>query len=582
MKSCSRVNGRACYSINDMDTLGWIILGSVGGLVLIGLAILLNFTVFAHARAKKAVRELSRRFEYLHALLFGQDGQFVKRLEIIARTNLLYVDIHMKFNKRYKDVRDKSDAIAQASINALKDALSDHKYKDLKAKFPEAKETVANYEAEVNALNNDLLAVVKPEEECRQQSLQLKEELRKIKQDYYVKQADLTLVAASFDTVFKNLEKLFEDFEGYVESAQYDEAKVLLPQISAVIKELEKVFVQLPSICITIQSVIPDKLLSLENRYEEMTAAEFPLHHLIVKASMEDMQNELADITKRVQNFNLKGVQEELDGILSRIEDYFAAFDKEKQARLTFEQECDPIYQKDTQIEKKYIKLCNGLPAVKKIYLITDEEQIQIDGIKNQINKAGATKRSLDTFIHSGTKQPYSLLVEKMHTLRDETDQAAVSIDDFERYLTSLKEDSEGALAAVQDYYGKLKAAEKSIRDIGIESVSNRYTPAIDELYKVIDQAYSTLLSLPIDVVKVDDLVSRLKTTGDDVLHNIAHDYQQMLLAEASIIYANRDRQHLGEINTLLLQTEGLYFSGDFARSYEETVKALRRLRGEE
>jgi septation ring formation regulator EzrA len=565
-----------------MDTLGWIILGSVGGACLIGLLILLNFTVFAHNRAKKQVREISRRFEYLHALLFGQDSQFVKRLEIIARTNLLYVDIHMKFNKRYKDIRDKSDAIAQASINSLKDALSDHKYAELKKKFPEAKETLANYEAEVNALNNDLLAVVKPEEDCRQQSLQLKEELRKIKQDYYVKQADLTLVAASFDTVFKNLEKLFEDFEGYVESAQYDEAKAILPQISAVIKELEKVFVELPSVCISIQSVIPDKLLSLENRYEEMTAAEYPLHHLMVKGSMEEMQNELADLTKRVQNFELQGVQTEIDAILSRIEDFFVAFDKEKQARLTFEQECDGIYQKDTQIEKKYIKLCNGLPAVKKIYLITDEEQVQIDGIKNQINKAGATKRSLDTFIHSGTKQPYSLLVEKMHTLRDETDQAAVSIDDFERYLSSLKEDSEGALSAITDYYAKLKAAEKSIRDIGIESVSNRYSPAITELYGVIGEAYTTLLSLPIDVVKVDELISKLKTTGDEVLHNIAHDYQQMLLAEASILYANRDRQHLGEINTLLLQTEGLYFSGDFARSYEETVKALRRIRGQE
>jgi septation ring formation regulator EzrA len=169
-----------------------------------------------------------------------------------------------------------------------------------------------------------------------------------------------------------------------------------------------------------------------------------------------------------------------------------------------------------------------------------------------------------------------------MHTLRDETDQAAVSIDDFERYLSSLKEDSEGALAAITDYYGKLKAAEKSIRDIGIESVSNRYMPAISELYNVIGEAYTTLLSLPIDVVKVDELISKLKTTGDEVLHNIAHDYQQMLLAEASIVYANRDRQHLGEVNTLLLQTEGLYFSGDFARSYEETVKALRRIRGQE
>ena len=577
----SRASTRECYSINDMDPW-YIVYIASGALLLIGLVVLLNFTVFAHMRAKKQVRELSRRFEYLHALLFGQDSQFVKRLEIIARTNLLYVDIHMKFNKRYKDVRDKSDAIAQAAINNLKDLLGDRRFKELKKQFAIAKETVTNYEAEVNSLNNDLLTVVKPEEECRQQSLQLKEELRKIKQDYYVKQADLTLVSSSFDQVFKNLEKLFDSFESYVESAQYEEAKTLLPQISAVIKELERIFVQLPNICITIQSVIPEKLLSLENRFEDMIAAEYPLHHLINKGSIEGIQSELSDITKKVQEFDLNGVQDELDAILARIEDYFTAFDKEKDARVIFEKECDLIYAEDTQIEKKYIKLCNALPDVKKIYVITDDEQQKIDVIKNQINKAGATKRSLDTFIHSGTKQPYTLLVDKMHTLRDEADQATSAIDDFERYLVSLKDDSESALEAIGDYYAKIKTAEKSIRDIAIESVTNRYVPAIDELYKTIDEAYLTLNNLPIDVVKVDELTSKLKTTGDEVLHNVAHDYQQMLLAEASIVYANRDRQHLGEINTLLLQTEGLYFSGDFARSYEETVKALRRIRGGE
>ncbi|MBP5092089.1 MAG: hypothetical protein J6328_06000, partial [Bacilli bacterium] len=67
----------------------------IAAVLIAGVAVLLYFTVFAHYRARKQVRELVRRFEYLHALVFGQDSQFVKRLEIIARTNLLYVNVHM-------------------------------------------------------------------------------------------------------------------------------------------------------------------------------------------------------------------------------------------------------------------------------------------------------------------------------------------------------------------------------------------------------------------------------------------------------------------------------------------------------
>ncbi|MCI7212815.1 MAG: hypothetical protein MR467_01515 [Bacillales bacterium] len=353
-----------------------IVIGSICGAALIG--ILVYFLLFSGLRYKKQVRELSRRFEYLHALLFGQDSQYVKRIEIISLTNLLYVNTHMTFNKRFKDIRDKGDASAQTTINDLKDLLSDRDYKALKAALPKAKEVIDSYDDEVNSLNSDLLVVIKPEEECRQKSLMLKEELRKIKQDYYVKQADLTLVAPSFETVFNKLDDRFKDFESYVESAQYDDANNRLPEISKVLKELANVIKEMPNICVTIQSVIPEKLASLENKYEELLSSGYPLHHLLVKGNIEDMRRELNILTNSVQKFELDGVNERLDGMLAQIDDYFNSFEKEKDARVSFESDCDKVYSYANSIDKKYIRLCNSLPEVKKIYVISEEENAKI------------------------------------------------------------------------------------------------------------------------------------------------------------------------------------------------------------
>ena len=153
---------------------------AVSAALIIGIGILLYFTVFAHFRARKQVRELVRRFEYLHALVFGQDSQFVKRLEIISRTNLLYVNVHMNYNRRYREIKDRDDAMMTASINRLKDMSADRKWKELKAYFPIIKNQIATYESRVNTLNSDLMNVIKPEEECRQECLALKEKLRKM------------------------------------------------------------------------------------------------------------------------------------------------------------------------------------------------------------------------------------------------------------------------------------------------------------------------------------------------------------------------------------------------------------------
>ncbi|MCQ2742293.1 MAG: septation ring formation regulator EzrA [Bacilli bacterium] len=556
-----------------------IIIGASVLVVLVGLGLLLNFTVFAHNRLKTQVRELSRKFEYLHALLFGQDSQFVKRLEIISRTNLVFVEIYQRLRSRFKEIIDKSDAPAQNQIDTLKDLRDQRNFKELKEALPKAKEVIAKYESDVNLLTAELTKVAKPEEECRQEALVLKEELRRIKQEYYTKQADLTLLIKTFDILFSNMEKLFEAFETHVESAHYDEAKAMLPQASSIIHMVGKILPELPDICVTIQTVIPDKLVSTRNRFQEMHSEGYPLQHLRVGEALEQIEKQTADISSRLQEFKMAGIQNELSAILAKFDYFQTSFDKEKEARVIFERECGGIYEEDNQIDKRYIKLCNTLPDVKRIFVVTDEEQSKLDLIKNQINKAGATKRSLDTFIHSGTKQPYTMLVEKMHVLQSEADQAMNAIIDFERYLMSLKEDTESALSFINDYYLRLKDAERMVREISVEAVTNRYQPACDEMYRLLDEVYKILNALPIKVAEINSLVAKLKTVGEELVSNVNRDYKQSLLAETAIVFSNRDRQHLGEVDAVVRQTEGLYLSGDFLRSYEETLKILRRIR---
>ena len=569
------------HSLILLETYQTVLIVLSAIIVAVGVGLALHFTLFAALRQKRAVHELSRRFEYLHALLTGQDSQYLRRIEAISQTNLLYVDTHATYNKRFKDIRDKSDSLAQATINNLKDLVSERSYKVLKTELPHARTIIENYDEEVNQLNDDLLQIIKPEEECRQMSLRLKEDLRKIKQSYFVKQADLSLVTASFDAVFKSLDEQFQAFEGFVESAQYDEAKELLPNIAAVIKELGRCLQELPNICITITTIIPDKLSSLQNRYDEMQRAGYPLHHLIVKGNIEDMNTSLSHLADRVMEFDLARVREELDAILARIDEYFDLFDKEKEARSVFESQCDLVYTEEASIEKKYIRLSNGLPEVKGIYVIPPKAQSQIDGIKNLINIAGATKRSLDTFIHSGTKQPYSILVEKMKTLRDEAEHASTAIDDFERYLYSLKSDTESAVATIENFHDRLHIAEVAINKIGLDVTKQRYQESIDNCYEYIDAVYRLVHTLPIDVEAVNENIAKLHEEGTRTVEEALGDYEQSMLATAAIVYANRDRRHLGEVNDALKQTESLYFNGDFRRAYSETGACLKRIRGE-
>lgn len=537
--------------------------------------------VIRKKKVRKEVRNLDRKFQFYHALLIGQDAQYVKRLEIISRTNLLYVEIHTKFLKRFKEIRDKHDATAQGTINHLMDFIDDKRYKQAKNYIPEVEEVINEYETLVNDLNNDLLQVVKPEEDCRQSSLNYKEQFRRIKQDYAAKQSDLILLAVSFEKVFEYIDSLFEQFEANVESAQYDEANAILPKIDGILHELTMNMVELPNLCVLVTDIIPTRIAELQKAHDQLKEQDYPLHHLCVETALRDMRHDLEVYKERIKKFDTKGIRDNLDNMLNRIEEFFKSFEDEKEARVIFEQENDSVYSSVNLIERRFIKLCNMIPEVSKIYIINEAHSSKINEIQTGVNKVGALKRSLDTFIHSNIKQPYSILVEKIDELREVSDSIISDLDEFNVYLASLKTDSEQAYKLVFTFFDKLKHAEKELRDINISRLKEKYDNAFNVSYEKLNNINDLLLRSPIDVDAVNVNVSELYEVSNDVLDGgaIAQDHNMMMLAESAIIYANKARSHLGDIDQIVAQAEAFFKEGDFEQAYVIAGNALRKVK---
>lgn len=562
--------------------LALIIIASVIAAAAIVFVIIL---IIKHNTLKHTILDMDRRFQYLHALLIGQDAQYVKRLEIISRTNLLYVDTHTRFVKRFKEIRDHLDASAQRQVNDIKDLYYDHKIKLVRQELPKVLKIVEEYEKEVNILNNDLLKVIKPEENCRQSSLSLKEQLRRIRQDYYAKQSDLTLVNDSFVEVFKYVDSLFEEFEAYVEAAQYDEANAVLPKIEDIVKELAKILIAIPELCTLVTSVVPDKLISLENAYEVMSKDHYPLHHLCVKQSIEEIKKEISLLTTRIKRFDLDGVRNKLDDISLQIDEYFKLFEEEKAARVDFEQNNDHVYNNVGTIEKSFIKLCNTIPEVSKVFVISDEQHNKINHIQSEINRVGALKRTLDTFVHSATKQPYSLLLKKMNELKSSSESIISEIDDFNNYILSLKEDSEYAYNLVYDFFNKIVEAEKDVDEINIKSVSEKYQVPFTHLYELLNSVYNRLIVQPINVEEVNREVAEIKELSNSLLGEegqVKQDLNMAILAENAIVFANSDRFHLSDINELVKHAEEYFRAGEFENAYTTVGDALKRVHANE
>ena len=554
------------------------------GIVAVSIAIfiLLYIFVFSRNAIKKQVRELERKFSYFDALLVGQDSQYVHHLEIVSRTNLLYVEKYNLYSKKFKEVYDNDDKFAESMIKQLNSLVASNQYKNIKMVIIDAKKAVAIFEESVNRLDSELYEIVKPEEEARQAILKLKEHYRRVKQIFYSNSNDLELVAISFNKVFDKLDTSFVEFEEHIETAEYEEANELIPTISKVINALEEALSQLPNLCIMVQAVVPEKIEQLSNDYANVEKRGVPLFNLSFRHKVDVWNTTLQELKQQLIGLNTSGVAEKIENIQNEIERTKELLNVEVDDKTIFEESADSLYKNTISLEKEFLKVCSLLPEVEKIYIISDEQRHHIDELKENMNQMGSSKRTLDNYIHSGTKQPYSILRKKLDDLQRDYDVAYKGLSDFKAYIDSLKKSCEEAYSLVFVYYYRCKQTESILREISIASFSEQYGEQSEACYTLLNEIDQTLKIQPIDVAIVNDKVEQLKQIGNKFFDDVENKYREQQLAESAVVYANRDRNHQADVHQQLSVLEEQFFKGEFVKVYHDANAIYRRMHVEE
>lgn len=198
------------------------------------------------------------------------------------------------------------------------------------------------------------------------------------------------------------------------------------------------------------------------------------------------------------------------------------------------------------------------------------------------MNKLGASKRNLDNFIHSSTKQPFSVLKKKLDELNEDYNTANSQVLDFKAYLDSLKESSEEAYTMVFAYYYHCKQVESLLRNLDIPDFTNQYKEQIETCYNLLNEIDIALKVQPIDVAMINEKANSLKNVANAFFDDAENKCREAQLAESAIVYANRDRHHQKDVHQQLNVLEKSFYDGEFLKVYHDASAIYRRMHVEE
>ena len=547
----------------------------IGSVIAIAGFVLLYIYVILPQSYKKQARSLEKRFSYLDAKLIGQDSQYIHRIEIISRTNLLYLEKYETFSRRFKSIFETEDKYSESMIKQLNSLISAKQFKAIKAVIVDTKKALDLFEENLNTLDADLYKVIKLEEDCRKQIDYLKEVYRHVKQTYYSESADLEMVSTTFNKMFDKIDSTFSRLDELIESAEYDEINEEVPVMNNVLIVLGKVLIELPTLCTMTKSIVPEKISEIQAKYKETEKQGVPLYHIAFKNHVDDWKKRLSDLTKRVINLQCSGVHTECDLILAEINRVSTQLDEEIKARTYFKENYEEVYRHVNDVQKTFLKISSILPQVEDIYLIGAEQKNKIDELSKAVTDLGNSKRYLDGFVLSGTRQPYSLLKNQLDELKANYEVVAAGVEAFKNYLDSLKTTAEEAYKMIYVYYYRMKEIEKVLADINIQELVDSYQEKIDAAYDVLNYIYDQIQSKPINVEEITNKIEQLKNISNALFEEIDNKSRYSVMAESVIMQLNSFRNEQ-DIAQSLDQLEASFYKGEFESVYNR-ASALNR-----
>ena len=527
---------------------------------------------------KKPFQELEKRYQDTHALFFVQAEAIYHRLEKISKHNLEYFSYFENISKTHEMIKHELDSKAKDQLAKLSIYVKDNQGKAFNALYQPTRITLDVFESAVKKLMVELTMIMKPEEDTKILIGEVKELIRHLRTEYFGKINQLNLVEPQFNNLFKYVDDQINFIDQKMDAGEYDDIQQMIAKITKAVKKILSLMDDLPRICVLLSKVIPEKINNLIDASEAMNKQGYAMHHLLIKDTIHKAQDELERMQSRIAVFDILSMEAQLNGIGEKLEAFYPLFEKEKEAKVIFDKDYEATYEAVNNLEKRFSKLNAGLPKIKDIYVLEHQRLGDVDLIKELISRLNQTKRGLDTLVLAGTKQPYTLQVEKINILKKEAELGEQKLDAFTRYLSSLKTQSQEAYASVNQYFLQFKDAEKALDDLNMQILIDQYYPLFTKFYQHLKQIVDALSLLPIDMNVVQQNLNLIKQEGQAVVQRVHATIKLALETEKLLLTANKDRHRTSDNQKIIALAEQAFFEGKFEKAYAEANNLLKKM----
>lgn len=524
---------------------------------------------------KKRVKQIREIYDEIIKLPINQQLSIIEK---IGKFNPKYAQIYTEKIKTYNNLKAVDIEPFSEELNGLDNILKTKKRKKLE-------KGLNNYYVKVQVLNEKVMSfylslkeVTKEDEEARTRAFKIRESLRECRALYNQNQDALCYNEKVFMDIFDDIDSSFLRFDEYLDQGKFDVANDLLGQLDDTIYRLKDDLTQMPKIAAFATQVLPKRLNEVIDTYNLLRSEGYPLHSLKITNSISEIKNQLANIKEQLNFLEYEGLGELCHDLSDRIENVRVKLAKEKSARSDFDKNCNTIYHEVEELERRFIKIKRGSVEIFKIYTPDPSFIKLIDDMQNEVSILSMYKRDLDTYIHSSTPQPFTILLNKLNILDGQKKVVNTMVDDYSQNFTDMKSEVEEIYDFCMSSTLRVKECESAIIDCQVDAFYLKYKSRTQELLDSLFKLRNIILSQPINVVDARKILLYVEPLLETYFEEVDEQISYCRYAEKAIIFANQYYGDFQDVRTVVNRAEVHFANAEFTFAMDITIEILEKL----
>ncbi|HHW69555.1 MAG TPA: hypothetical protein GX747_04380 [Tenericutes bacterium] len=500
----------------------------------------------------------------------------LSKIEVFLKNEKLEI-MYNDWKKRLDDIKKNQIPKITDMLIEVEFSLSQVDYKSTLYKLAKLEMEMYKVKANSDFLLGEIKEITTSEEKNRAIVTKLKNKYRDLYKKFSSEKVDYGTVESSITLQFENIAKRFELFEKTMENNEYTEVTQIIKSIDEMLKHMEVVVEEVPAIVLLAKTILPKKIKDIEQIYQTMVLDGYPLDYLNVEYNIEEANKKTNDIITRAHVLNLEDSLFELKVLTEYFDSLYSDFEKEKIYRQDYNNMSKRFIDKMTKLNELVSNILKQIDEIKNAYNLSAKDIKLLMDIKDQLKFLEEDYKILEA--HTGNNTfAYSKLLKEIEDLSQRLANIEENLDNSLDAIGSMKEDEIRARQQLEEVKQILKESKLKIRDYNLPIVPESYFIELNEAQLAIKEIIKELEKKPITInilnTRVDtarDLVLKLYTKTKDMI-------KSCMLAEMAIVYGNRYRTNISDVDKYLTNSEVLFYKGEYQKSLEITINSLNKI----